>query len=74
MSTRIKIYTDENGLKSSVLVPFREWTKLNAKLESLETKLNVFSGIRAGLREVEKARKSGKKLQSLLNFVNENRN
>jgi hypothetical protein len=74
MSTRIQIYTDENGLERSVLVPYREWIKLNAKLESMESKLNVFSGIRAGLKEVENARETGKKLQSLADFVNENRN
>jgi len=73
MQTRFQIYTDEMGNKSSVIVPYAEWTKLTGKLKTLENKLKVFSGIRDGVREVKEAGRSGRKLQSLSDFVDESR-
>lgn len=74
MQTRIQIYVDENGEKSSILMPYDEWTRLNNKVKRLEAKLKVFSGIRDGMSEVREAAAGGKKLQSLSDFVNESRN
>lgn len=73
MESRIQIYTDESGNKSSIIVPYDEWERLTGKVKRLENKLRVFSGIRDGLLEVEQARRTGKKLQSLSDFVNESR-
>ena len=74
MNGRIQIYTDDKGNKSSVIIPYDEWTNLQARLNVLEKKLKVFSGIQNGVREVVEARKSGRKLQSLSAFIDESRN
>jgi tetrahydromethanopterin S-methyltransferase subunit G len=73
MHSRIQIYTDEKGNKRSIIVSYDEWEKLNDRVRRLENKLKIISGIRNGLAEVEQARRSGKKLQSLADFVNESR-
>jgi hypothetical protein len=73
MASHIQIFTDDKGNKTSVIVPYKDWAKLNGRLAALQNKLNVFSSIRDGMREVKKARESGKKLQLLSDFVNESR-
>ena len=50
-----------------------DWAKLNQRLESLQNKLDVFSSIRAGVKEVKEARKKNRRLQKLSDFINENR-
>lgn len=74
MNGRIQIYTDEKGNKSSVIIPYEEWTNLQSRLNVLEKKLKVFSSIQNGVSEVVDARKSGRKLQSLSAFIDESRN
>ncbi len=74
MNSRIQIYTDEEGNKSSVIVPYEEWANLKSRLKYLEWKLKVFSSIRNGMGEIAEARATGKKLQSLSTFIDESRN
>ena len=71
MQTRIQVYTDEDGNKSSIIVSFEDWTKLTGKIKKLEDRLKVFSGIHDGIREVKQSRNTGKTLQTLSDFVNE---
>jgi hypothetical protein len=73
MPNQIQIYTDEKGNKTSVIVPYEDWTKINARLESLQNKLKIFSSVRDGMQEIKEARKKGKKLQNLSDFINESR-
>lgn len=73
MPNEIQIYTDESGNKTSVIVSYEDWTKINARLENLENKLKVFLSVRDGMQEVKEARKKGKKLQDLSDFINESR-
>lgn len=73
MASQIQIYTDEKGNKTSVIVPYEDWTKINARLENLQNKLKIFSSIREGIWEVKEARKKGKNLQNLADFIDENR-
>ncbi|MGI9035361.1 MAG: hypothetical protein ACR2GD_04905 [Pyrinomonadaceae bacterium] len=73
MSSQIQIYTDEKGNKTSVIVPYEDWAKMNARLEILKNKLKIFSSVRAGITEVKEARETGKKLQDLSDFINESR-
>ncbi len=73
MASHIQIITDDKGNKTSVIVPYKDWAKLNGRVAALQNKLNVFSSIRDGMREVIKARAAGKKLQLLSDFVNESR-
>jgi len=41
--------------------------------ETLQNKLDVFSGVHAGVKEVKEARKKNRKLQKLSDFIDENR-
>jgi hypothetical protein len=73
MPSQIQIYTDEHGNKTSVIVPYEDWARINARLKSLQKKLKVFSDIREGMQEVKEARQTGHELQSLSDFINESR-
>ena len=54
-------------------MPYEDWAKINARLESLQNKLKIFSSIREGMQEIKEARKKGKNLQNLSDFINESR-
>jgi hypothetical protein len=72
MNKEIQYCVDSNGNKISVIVPFKDWetiTKQNAKLHA---KLNFISGVKSAMNEVQEAKKSGKKLPTLKEFINEN--
>ena len=62
---------DENGDNTSVVVPLKTWEKIKQDYSRLQSKLNVLTGIKAGLAEVRDAKKSGKKLQTLKDFLRE---
>ncbi len=71
MASALKYMVDENGQKTSVLVPLKTWEKINQDYHKLQNKLNVLTGIKDGLTEVQEAKKSGKKLQTLKDFLRE---
>jgi hypothetical protein len=71
MATALKYMVDENGDKTSVLVPLKTWEKINEDYSKLQNKLKVLIGIKEGLAEVRDAKKSGKKLQTLKDFLRE---
>lgn len=71
MADALKYIIDENGAKTSVLVPIKTWEKINNEYTLLQNKLKVLTGIKDGLKEVEQGRKSGKKLQMLKEFLGE---
>ena len=69
MPNALKYIVDENGHKTSVLVPVKVWEDLNANYQKLQNKLNVFSSVKEGFKEVKSARKTGRKLQILKDFL-----
>jgi len=69
MSNTLKYIVDESGQRTSVLVPVKVWDDLNANYQKLQNKLSVFNGIQEGLMEVDRARKSNRKLQTLKSFL-----
>ena len=71
MSRAIKYIIDDSGHKTSVLVPIKMWEELNTNYQQLYKKLEVLNGIRKGLAEVKQAKKTGKKLQTLKDFLRE---
>ncbi len=71
MSNAIKYMVDENGQKTSVLIPLKTWEKMNFEYTRLENKLNVLLGLKSAFDEVEAANKSGRKLQTLKDFLRE---
>jgi len=69
MGNTLKYLIDDSGNKTSVLVPVKIWEDLNANYEKLQAKLIILSGIRNGLDEIKKHKKTGKKLQTLKDFL-----
>ncbi len=61
----------DNGEKTSVLVPIKTWEKLNEEYSKLKKKLEVLVGIKNAFNEVNEAKNSGKKLQTLNDFLRE---
>ncbi len=73
MATPIQFIIDNEGHKKSVIVPYKQWEELNQRYEKLNNKVQVLTGIQEAMKEVAQARKTGKKLQTLTDFLNENR-
>ena len=69
MPGALKYIRDESGNKTSVLVPVKMWEDLNANYQKLQKKMEIFASIREGLKEVEQAKKTEKKLQTLKDFL-----
>ena len=73
MATPIQYIVDKEGRKKSVIVPFKQWEELNQRYEKLNNKVQILTGIKEAMNEVEHARKTGKELQTLTDFLDEGR-
>lgn len=62
---------DHRGVKTSVIVPFDEWEKMNTDYKKLQNKLEVLLAIKEGLGEVKNAKKSYEEFQTLSDFLND---
>jgi uncharacterized short protein YbdD (DUF466 family) len=71
MSQALKYMIDDKGMKTSVLVPLSQWNKLQDDYKRLQNKLQVLTGIKSALQEVNRAQKTGKKLNTLKEFIDE---
>jgi len=69
MPESLKYIVDESGQKTTVLVPVKMWEDLNTNYQKLQNKLHVFKSLGEGLDEVKQAKKTGKKLQTLKDFL-----
>jgi hypothetical protein len=69
MPDTLQYIVDKSGQKTSVLVPVKTWEDLNNGYKKLQAKLEVFNSIQNGLREVRMAKKTGRKLQTLKEFL-----
>ena len=69
MSRQIQYLLNENGQKTSVLIPFKTWIKFNKDYSKLQNKIAILTGIKSALMEVKNANKTGKKLQSLKSIL-----
>jgi len=67
----VRYIVDNRGVKTSVIVPYEEWEKINTDYKKLQNKLTIFLAIQDGMEELKTARKQGKKLQTLTDFLNE---
>ncbi len=73
MITNIQYVVDNNGSKLSVILPFSEWEKMNSDYKKLQNKLDILQGIQESMSEINEAKKTGEKLQTLTDFLNESR-
>ena len=71
MASALKYMIDEKGHKTSVLVPIKTWDKINEDYYKLQNKLNFILGLKEAFNEVKTAKKTGKKLQTLKDFLRE---
>jgi len=74
MATPIQFIIDKEGHKKSVIVPCKQWEELNQRYEKLNNKVQILTGIGEAIKKVAHARKTGKKLKTLSNFLNKSRN
>ena len=68
METPLKYMIDGKEKKTSVLVPINTWTKINEDYSKLQNKLNFIVGLKDAFQEIQSAKKSGRKLQTLKDF------
>lgn len=71
MPDSIKYLINARGAKTSAIVPIKTWERINENYKNLQGKLNLLVGLKSALLEVKEVRKSGKKLQTLKDFLNE---
>ena len=71
MRTSVQYIIDQKGSKTSVIVPYTTWEKLNTDFHKLQNKLKVFTAIQEGIEEIHTSIKKGVKLQTLSDFLNE---
>ncbi len=62
---------DTEGNKIAVQIPIAEWNLMEKEMQKLRKKFEVLQGIKEAVVEVKTARKEGKKLQTLDDFLNE---
>ena len=74
MSSPIKYMIDDRGTRTSAIVPIKTWMKINEDYKKLQKKLDILVGIKGALQETKDAKKTGKKLQTLKDFLNESSN
>ena len=67
----MQVVLDSRGRKASVIVPFKEWEKLTSDFIKLQNKLNILTGIQEGLQEIKEAKRTGKKMKTLTEVLNE---
>lgn len=71
MRNTMQYVVDNQGVKTSVIVPFDKWEKINSDYKKLQNKLEVFLAVQDGLVELKTAKREDKKLQMLSDFLNE---
>lgn len=65
---------DDSGTRTSVIVPYEKWEKLNSDYRKLQKKLDVLLSIKKGINEIKIAEKQRKNLQTLSEFLSESCN
>jgi len=71
MRNTVQFIVDNQGIKTSVIVPLDQWEKINSDYKKLQNKLELFLAIKDGMVELQTVKREGKELQSLSDFLNE---
>jgi len=64
---------DNKGIKTAVIVPYDQWTKINADYQKILKKLEVIQAVQDGMIELKNSKNNGDDLQALSEFVNESK-
>jgi len=71
MKKGLKYLVDSDGNRLAVIVPMGIWNNMNSGYDRSLKKVSILTGIRDGLEEVKKTGMSGRKLQTLKDFLKE---
>jgi len=71
MNSSLQYIVNNKGKQISVVVPIKNWEKLNNNYKRIENKLRILSGIKSSLIEIHEAKKNKIELQTLNEFLNE---
>ena len=71
MNENLSYIVNDSGKKTSVIVPFEEWEKINSEFIKIKNKLETLLSVKEGLQEISISKKSNKELQNLSDFLNE---
>lgn len=63
--------TDAAGNQIAVQIPMSDWLLLKKEYQEVKRKLEILQGIKDAVQEVNEAKKTGRKLQSFTDFLNE---
>jgi len=70
-SIPLQYVTDSQGKPIAVQISMNDWESLQTQITDLQRKLEILQGIREAVLEVWEARKTGQKLQTLNDFLDE---
>jgi hypothetical protein len=68
---QVQYVINDKGKKVSAIVPIRKWEMLTKRCQKLQHEQNILLGIKESLEEIKHAEKTGEKLQTLDEFLNE---
>ncbi|MCU0394243.1 MAG: hypothetical protein MUE81_24300 [Thermoflexibacter sp.] len=68
----LQYITDNQGIKQSVVIPFREWESLQEELNRLRKYLQFYDHIEKSFRQALSMEKGSIKQQTLTEFLDEN--
>ena len=62
---------DAGGNQIAVQIPITDWLLFKKEYEEVKRKLEILQGIKDAMQEMKVAKRAGKKLQTLSDFLNE---
>ncbi len=68
----VSYITDRYGKQSAVVVPIAEWEEIMESLAKMKRKLEILTGLKEAVEEVNMAKEGKLKLKSLKDFLDEN--
>jgi len=68
----VNYIVDEKGKHSAVIIPIDEWDELISKVEKLNMKIKILSGLEEAVEEVSLIRAGKKEGKSFKTFLDEN--
>jgi hypothetical protein len=70
----MQFVVNQKGVKTSVIIPFEEWERINVDYQKLKKKFEVFESITKGIEEIKSPNKRRRKSKTLSEFLNESNN
>ena len=71
MESAVQYIVNDQGVKTSVIVPFERWEELNSDFKKMKNKLDVFSAVKEGFEEISRSKYQNEEFQSLTDFIDE---